>query len=462
MEEEFGNFQNHSISKFESMLKTNSFLFFDSNEYEEIIVYYIEIGNIFLAKKAISLALKQYPDSTILSLLHIEVLLLNNEVVKAEQIALKIYEIDPLNPEILIQKAKIYSKKKNHIKAIELLEEIKENSDLYYDALSLIGKEYLFIDDFENAKNIFIKCLKQDDFDYSVLNNILYCFDSIGDSKSTIKYLNSFLETNPYSEIAWHQLGKQYVKDKMYEEALSAFDFAIISDDSFVGAYIEMAKILEKLNRINEAIEKYEISIGINQPTTFALYRIGRCHYKLGNNDLALSYFIQTIEEDPIHDKAWMSIAIIYYNKNDFNESKNNLLKALEIDSDKIKYWELYAKINVKIDNFEEVELAIKEILSLGKLDVNTLTFLTQTLIKIPKNESLIKGLLKSINLFPKSAENEINYLLSAIYFKILDNENAISHLKKAYFYNPAKYNYFKKLFPVIPKLHVFKNMLTI
>ena len=462
MEEEFGNFQNHSISKFESMLKTNSFLFFDSNEYEEIIVYYIEIGNIFLAKKAISLASKQYPDSIILSLLHIEVLLLNNEVVKAEQIALKIYEIDPLNPEILIQKAKIYSKKKNHIKAIELLEEIKENSDLYFDALSLIGKEYLFIDDFENAKNIFVKCLKQDDFDYSVLNNILYCFDSIGDSKSTIKYLNSFLETNPYSEIAWHQLGKQYVKDKRYEEALSAFDFAIISDDSFVGAYIEMAKILEKLNRINEAIQKYEISIGINQPTTFALYRIGRCHYKLGNNDLALSYFIQTIEEDPIHDKAWMSIAIIYYNKNDFNESKNNLLKALEIDSDKIKYWELYAKINVKIDNFEEVELAIKEILSLGKLDVNTLTFLTQTLIKIPKNESLIKGLLKSINLFPKSAENEINYLLSAIYFKILDNENAISHLKKAYFYNPAKYNYFKKLFPVIPKLHVFKNMLTI
>ena len=462
MEEEFGNFQNHSISKFESMLKTNSFLFFDSNEYEEIIVYYIEIGNVFLAKKAISLASKQYPDSIILSLLHIEVLLLNNEVVKAEQIALKIYETDPLNPEILIQKAKIYSKKKNHIKAIELLEEIKENSDLYYDALSLIGKEYLFIDDFENAKNIFIKCLKQDDFDYSILNNILFCFDSIGDSKSTIKYLNSFLETNPYSEIAWHQLGKEYVKDKRYEEALSAFDFAIISDDSFVGAYIEMAKILEKLNRINEAIEKYEISIGINQPTTFALYRIGRCHYKLGNNDLALSYFIQTIEEDPIHDKAWMSIAIIYYNKNDFNESKNNLLKALEIDSDKIKYWELYAKINVKIDNFEEVELAIKEILSLGKLDVNTLTFLTQTLIKIPENESLIKGLLKSINLFPKSAENEINYLLSAIYFKILDNENAISHLKKAYFYNPAKYNYFKKLFPVIPKLHVFKNMLTI
>lgn len=462
MEDDFEDFENHSIVKFESMLKTNSFLFFDSNEYEEIIIYYLEVGNTSLAKKAVSLALKQYPNSIILSLLHIEILLLNNEVKMAEKIASDIYEIDPLNPEILIQKAKIYSKKKNHVKAIKLLEEINESSDLYYDALSLIGKEYLFIDDFQNAKKIFIKCLKQNNFHYSILNNVLYCFDAIGDSQSTIRYLNDFLETNPYSEIAWHQLGKQYAKDKMYQEALSAFDFAIISDDSFVGAYIEMGKILEKLNRTNEAIEKYEISIGINLPSTFALYRIGRCHYKLGNNDLALSYFIQTIEEDPIHDKAWMSIAIHHYNINDFNESKNNLLKALEIDSNKTKYWELYAKINIKLELFEEVELAIKEILSLGKLNINTLIFLTESLIKIPQNKSLFKKLLKSINLFPKSAENEINYLLSVIYFKILDNENAISHLKKAYFHNPSKYNYFKELFPLIPKLQVFKNMHTI
>ena len=70
--------------------------------------------------------------------------------------------------------------------------------------------------------------------------------------------------------------------------------------------------------------------------------------------------------------------------------------------------------------------------------------------------------LLKSINLFPKSAENQINYLLSVIYFTLQEKENAISHLKKAYFFNPSKYDHFKKLFPIIPKLHVFKNMHTI
>ena len=47
-----------SVNKFESMLKTNSFLFFDSNEFEEITMYYLDMGNISLAKKANDLSIK--------------------------------------------------------------------------------------------------------------------------------------------------------------------------------------------------------------------------------------------------------------------------------------------------------------------------------------------------------------------------------------------------------------------
>ena len=43
-----------SISKFESMLKTNSLLFFDSEEFENIIHHYLNNGKVALAKKAIT------------------------------------------------------------------------------------------------------------------------------------------------------------------------------------------------------------------------------------------------------------------------------------------------------------------------------------------------------------------------------------------------------------------------
>ena len=96
----------------------------------------------------------------------------------------------------------------------------------------------------------FIEYINDYQLDYAVLNNLLYCFDNIGKQLMTpSSYLNDFLEKNPYCEIGWHQLGKQYLNKGLLKEALTAFDFAIISDDSFIGAYLEMGKVLEKLNR---------------------------------------------------------------------------------------------------------------------------------------------------------------------------------------------------------------------
>ena len=56
----------------------------------------------------------------------------------------------------------------------------------------------------------------------------------IKDTKGLIIFLKEYLSRNPYSEIGWHNLGKSYVKIKMYNEAIAAFDYAIFSDDSFV------------------------------------------------------------------------------------------------------------------------------------------------------------------------------------------------------------------------------------
>ena len=42
--------------------------------------------------------------------------------------------------------------------------------------------------------------------------------------------------------MAWHQLGKVYLKSGKFDDALSAFEFSIISDETFTGAYIEKGK----------------------------------------------------------------------------------------------------------------------------------------------------------------------------------------------------------------------------
>ena len=459
MNDNFQDFFSDSIIKFESMINSNKFLFFDSEEFESIIIYYLESGNSSMANKAIKMAIEQYPKNTSILLLKVEALIFENNIEEAEKIIDSLYEIDINNSEIIIQKSRILSKRKKHSKSINLLKKISKDCEFYSDALVMIGKEYLFIDNFENAKEKFKEYIKNHQLDYAVLNNLLYCFDALGNTDDTINYLNDFLEENPYCEVAWHQLGKQYLKKELFKEALTAFDFAIISDDSFVGAYLEMGKVLEKLNKINQAIEQYEIVTKIDEPNPFALYRIACCHNKLGNIELAISYYNKTVEEDPIHDSAWMSLATSYYKQKDYLEAKNHLIKAIEIDSENIKYWELYCKINLDLDNNEEVEISFKEILSLGNLSLSTLIFLTKTLIQIPLNESLSNQFLIKIDALPNSLLSEKKY----ISYVILHNSNQIIkanfNLKEAYFHNPAIYDYFKDIFPTIPQLNVFKNM---
>ena len=171
--------QEVTLSKFESMLKTNSVFFFDSNEFENIIHHYLESGKIALAKKAIKLGLSQHPSSLNLKLFQVEILIFENKLNEADRLLSPLFEIEPNNEELYIQKANIYSKKDQHEKAIEVFKSAIKISDDCADLYSLIGMEYLFLDQFQDAKVNFIKCIELDVEDYSALYNIIYCLSLI-------------------------------------------------------------------------------------------------------------------------------------------------------------------------------------------------------------------------------------------------------------------------------------------
>ena len=79
---EYSSNDNNSLplTKFESMLKTNNVLFFDSEEFENIIHHYLNQGKMSLAKKAIKLGLDQHPTSTNLKLFKVEIYVFENKL----------------------------------------------------------------------------------------------------------------------------------------------------------------------------------------------------------------------------------------------------------------------------------------------------------------------------------------------------------------------------------------------
>ncbi|WP_040279032.1 tetratricopeptide repeat protein [Psychroserpens damuponensis] len=442
---------NISLKKFESMLKTNNVLFFDSNEFENIIHHYLEIGKIALAKKAIKLGLDQHPSSINLKLFQTEILVLENKFDDANKVLEALHVIEPNNEEVYIQKANVLSKQDMHEKAVNTLLialDLATNNEGIGDLYALIGMEYLFLDQFENAKLYFKKCLDIDLEDYSALYNIIYCYDFLEEHNDAITFLNSYVDQNPYCEVAWHQLGRQYVTINDLDKALAAFEFAIISDDSFVGAYLEKGKVLEKKKHFLEAIENYKITLALEEPTSFALLRIGHCYDKLKQYDLAVQYYYKTVHEDPLLDKGWIAITKFYNKQKNYQKALFYINKAINIDSENVVYWKLYAQINSRLNFLEEAEHGYKKTLDLGNYELQTWLSRADILITLGEFEAAILNLIQAAEFHPETAE--IEFRLAGLNFTLHENSKGHYHLKNAVLLNHEFEYIIEELFPKV------------
>ncbi|SCX94851.1 Tetratricopeptide repeat-containing protein [Nonlabens sp. Hel1_33_55] len=447
-----------SIEKFELMLKTNEVGFFDSDEFEEIIEHYLENGKMALARKAIHLAMNQHPSSVNLRLFHAEMLIFDDKFDVAHGLLDELHELQPQNSEIFIQKANIFSKTEQHEKAINLLNDALALTDDRADVYNLIGMEFLFIEDYSSAKLNFMQCLELDDTDYSALYNIIYCFDFLQENQQAIDFLNMFLNKNPYCEVAWHQVGKQYFDLKMYEKSLAAFEFAIISDDHFVGAYLEKGKVLEKLGRYNEAIENYQITLELDDPTSFAYLRLGKCFNKLGNSEMAIKYYKKTINEDPLLDKGWIAIVDYYSKLLNYPKALSYIEKAIEVDGENALYWTRYAHLNKRLNFFEEAEYGYRKAIELGNYEEETWLSRADILLALGETEAVVSNLNHGLEFYPQQVEME--YRIAGAYYKLNENVKARFHLQNALKNDPEFVIILEELFPQLLKEKEVKDLI--
>jgi tetratricopeptide (TPR) repeat protein len=267
-------------------------------------------------------------------------------------------------------------------------------------------------------------------------------------NQEAITFLNQYLDQNPYSEVAWHQLGKQYFTTKEYKKALAAFDFAIISDDNFVGAYLEKGKVLEKQKQYLEAIENYKITLALDEPTSFALLRIGHCYEKMGKDDLAVQYFYKTVHEDTLLDKGWIAITKFYNKKRNYQKALYYINKAINIDGDNVVYWKLYAQINHRLNFLEEAERGYKKTLDLGNYELSTWLSRSDILIHLGEYDAAILNLIQAAEFYPETAE--IEFRLAGLHFTLLEKEKGKYHLKNGLLLNDEYQFIIDELFPKI------------
>lgn len=445
MQGDYNDSQKFPVSKFEAMLKTNDLLFFDADEFELIICHYLELGRMGLAKKGLRMGLNQHPSSTALKLLEVEVLLFENKLDEADDNLSILYDLEPSNPEIYLHKANIFSKRDQHNAAIDLLKSAAEILEDASEVYAPIAMEYMFLENYDQAKHYYIKCLDIDDDDISALYNIIYCFDFLEQPEEAISFLNTYLDNNPYSEIGWHQIGLQYVKLQDSEKALSSFDFAIISDDYFVGAYMEKAKVLEEIGHYEDAIECYKTTLELEDPTAFAYLRIGKCYEYMKQDSAALTSYNKSLQEDPLLDKTWLAITDFYYSRNAYKQALHYIEKAIEVDEENPLYWERHTQINSELKRFQQAEDNFIKSIDADQ-ELESCLMRSDILIDLQQYETAQEVLEQAEKTHPYTAE--IQFRLAGLQFSINQENTGVFHLKKGLKINRSHAFILKELFP--------------
>lgn len=435
------------LEKFESMLKTNSIYFFDAGEFEEIIDHYIEVGQHALAKKALDLGLEQHPKSLNLQLLNAEILIFDNQFEKAEYLLEELHQLEPFNAEVMIQQAELFSKQTNHESAIELLLKASEHTDDLEDIWLLLGMEYIFLNQYREAVHYLKDCLKLNPSDFSSLFNVVYCYEMLNEHKNAVEFLEEYIEDNPYCEIAWHQLGRQYVALGKKKDALRAFDYACLVDEQFVGAFIEKAKVLEQLERYDEAIECYEEALSLEDATAFTCYRAGRSYEKKGDLDLALEYFAKASIEDPLFEKSWLGLVRIYAERGDFAKAIYYLKGLLDIDNESPDYWYRMGLYLLELNSFKESEEAFFQSIRCAEEDPKLWLKIIDDLIDHKHYDSALLFCREGMKLFMNQVDFVFRY--GALHFHLGNKSIGTQYLSRAQLLSAKRSSllraYFKK-----------------
>ncbi|WP_332018692.1 tetratricopeptide repeat protein [Kaistella sp.] len=443
--EEF--FENELIRKFEEMVENNDELYFETEEYEDIIIYYLEMGDISFAEMATNYALKLHPNSLELKIKKFEVLLELENYTQAKELMQELQEASMESTDFLVCCAKYYSNLGNPRRAITFCEralELEEEENFLHN---FIADEYVNLEDPFNALKHYKLALKYDQQDEYSLENVMFCYNQLSRSDEAIEFLNGYLNEFAFSETAWYEYGQFYFNRKNYEEAIRGFDYLLAINPQAVGVYANKAACYEAMGEWLKAVEVYEEMLELEYTKSFTFYKIGLCYKENKQPVLALNAFQKSLRDDPQFYLSMMEQSCIYEEMGSMKEALHFAKEAVSMNDNNLDYQKRLAFLYIDSGRFEESLVCLKKLVDFEPNRFYNWYAYSEVLMLIGEFEEAITVLNQATKLHNRA---EIYYQLSNCYFHMNNQKEGRKALDVALDLDPNLLEDMKLKYPFI------------
>ncbi|GEN68680.1 MULTISPECIES: tetratricopeptide repeat protein [Chryseobacterium] len=444
MEEYFGN---ELVKKFEEMMENNDEFYFDTEELEDIIVYYLELGDFNYADMAVNFGLKLHPNSLDIKIKKLEILLEWEEYNTAKELINELKGSSMEHTDFLVCYAKYYSNLGNPRKSIEICKRALELGEEENFLHNFIADEYVNLGDPFNALKHYRKALKEDPSDEYALENCMVCFSDLNKSEEAIAFLNEYLDEFSYSETAWFEYGQFYFNRKNFEEAIKGYDYLLAINSSSVGVYANKAACYEALGQYQKSIEVYEEMLELEYTKAFTFYKIGLCHKALKQPILALNSFQKSLREDPQFYLAMMEQSYLYEEMGGMSEALHFAKEATQLNENNLDYQKRLAFLFIDSGKFEESLSCLKKLVADEPSRFYNWYAYSEVLMLLGEYEEAVTVLNAAIK---KHYRAELFYQLSNCFFNLKEKDKGMDSLQKALDLDPSLAKDMQKKYPFI------------
>jgi len=438
------------VAEFEEMLSGNSFTFFDVEDFENIIDYYLDVQFNLKVDKALELALDQYPNELSLVLIKVEVLNSKQFFDKSYELLRSIVGYYPNNVEVVLNLGKLASVKNEFSSAVEYIDHalcLAEMDSSPLDIYSEISHEYLQLGETRKAIDVMKKILFLDSKNESILMELGVAYHESGDYDEAHSYFSDLIDEKPYCHLAWFNLGTLYNVKEQWNDALFNFDMCLVIKEDFTAAYYGKANSCIQLKEYQKAIDVFNDSFTFDHPHSYAYCSIGECYEKLGDFSKALLFYEKSLEIDDSQSDAWLGIGVVRDLNNEPKEAKKFIEKAIRLEPDNSEYWYILAELLMKLNSMEEAVFAFKKVVELDPANIDAWIDYSNFLFDNNSKSKAIKEVERAIK--NNSDQLDLQLRLVAMQIsagKLIDAKKGLMHLQN------AQKSSCEKLFDIYPE----------
>lgn len=429
------------------MIENNEERYFDTEEYEDIIIYYLEMGDISFAETAVKYALKLHPSSIELKIKKFEVLLELENYTLAKQLMDEVKESSLESTDFLVCCAKYYSNLGNPRRAIKYCEEALKLQEEENFLHNFMADEFVNLEDPFTALKHYKQALTFDPNDDYALENTMFCYNLLNRGEDAIEFLNDYLDKYPFSETAWFEYGQFYFNRKNYEEAIKGFDYLLAINSQSVGVYANKAACYEAMGEWLKAVEVYEEMLALEYTKSFTYYKIGLCYKENKQPVLALNAFQKSLRDDPQFYLSMMEQSYIYEEMGSMKEALHFAREAVLLNDNNVDYQKRLAFLYIDSGRYEESLTCMKALVDFEPKRFYSWYAYSEVLMLIGNYESAVEILTTATQMHNRA---ELFYQLSNCYFHLNNQKDGRKSLAKALELDPELLEGMKQKYPFL------------